>query len=465
MSSVLIVDDEPSICWGLSELLGEDGHEATAVSSAEAALDLPQDSDPDVVLLDVRLPGQDGISAIPQLRKKFGEIPIVVVTAFGDLSTAVRAVEAGAADYLCKPLNADDVSAVVRKALLNAVPRSAEPATPIPVSNGSDLVGASPAMQKVFKQIALAAATDVPVLVIGESGTGKELISRAIHRHSARRGKSFIPVSLPALNSSLIESELFGHEKGAFTGADGERKGLLEAAAGGTVFLDEVGDTPLDMQVKMLRAIEYHEVTPVGGARTRQVDFRIVAATNRPLTELVQEGRFREDLFYRLHVFVIEAPPLRDRRDDIPLLADHFLHRLGGRVQRMTDEAREELLHRPWHGNVRELRNAVEHAAVVARGGIIDVDHLPSANEAFATKSGGGSLNEQIRNWVMRSFSEAHEGAEGGKSLHDRFLAEVEKPLMEAVLRLCDDNQTTAATMLGIHRSTLRQKLRDLGLR
>jgi DNA-binding NtrC family response regulator len=466
MSHVLIVDDEPSICWGLTEVLGEDGHEASAVGSAEAALSFPVERRPDVMLLDVRLPGQDGISAIPQLRERFGDVPIVVVTAFGDLSSAVRAIEAGAVEYLCKPLNADEVSTVVGRALSQRATPSAAVAESgrTLADSATELVGASPAMQRVFKQIALAAVSDVPVLVVGESGTGKELIARAIHRHSDRRSEPFTPVALPALNHGLIESELFGHEKGAFTGADTDRKGLLEASAGGTVFLDEIGDAPLDTQVKLLRAIEYHEITPVGGVRPRRVDFRVIAATHRPLSQLVEDGRFREDLFYRLHVFVIEAPPLDDRRDDIPMLANHFLRRsASGRSLQFAEAAMQDLCGRIWPGNVRELRNAVEHAAATTRSSVIDVEHLPKPLPRPSVGDAGVDLARRIREWAAAEASNFAGSSEGG--LHARLLATVERPFLEAVLEHCEGNQTTAAALLGLHRSTLRQRLRELGLK
>lgn len=467
MSHVLIVDDEPSICWGLQEVLGEDGHEASAVSSAEAALSFPIDRRPDVMLLDVRLPGEDGISAIPRLRERFGEVPIVVVTAFGDLHTAVRAVEAGAVEYLCKPLNADEVSTVVRRALSQSAASAAPVEVDRPVTSAdAELIGASPAMQRVFKQIALAANSNVPVLVVGESGTGKELIARAIHRHSDRRGEAFVPVALPALNAGLIEAELFGHEKGTFTGAESDRKGLLEASARGTVFLDEIGDAPLETQVKLLRAIEYHEITPVGSVRPRYVDFRVIAATHRPLSQLVEQGRFREDLFYRLHVFVIEAPPLNARRDDIPLLARHFLKRFaGGRSLQMTAGAIQSLRDRSWPGNVRELRNAVEHAAAATRSSVIDVEHLPPEFPRPSVPMPRDELARRIQEWTAAEASQSNKGGSPEGGLHARMLATVERPFLQAVLEHCEGNQTTAAALLGLHRSTLRQKLRDLGLK
>ncbi|QDT53561.1 Transcriptional regulatory protein ZraR [Caulifigura coniformis] len=464
---IVIVDDEPSICWALGELLEEEGYTATAVGSAEEALELSTTDDLRLILLDVRLPGIDGISAMPLLRERFGPVPIVVMTAFGDLSTAVRAVESGATDYLCKPLNADDVTSLLGRLLLKerSEPRAATPRRS--VAPEGTLVGQSPAMQKVFKKVALAAATDVPVLITGESGTGKELIARAIHQHGSRRAQPFVPVCLPALNPGLVEAELFGHERGTFTGADANRIGLLEAASGGSMFLDEIGDTPLELQVKLLRTIEYHEVTPVGGVRPRQVDFRVIAATNQPLERLVQQGRFRADLFYRLNVFVIEAPALRDRREDIPLLCDHFLAGIEcGRSSVVSDEAMEELLKRPWNGNVREFRNAIEHAAVLARGGLIAAEHLPAPSEARPDTGDVGRLSRCIVDWTDEAFPEDIDASDAELAdLYSRFLSTVEKPLLEATLEKCGGNQTAAATILGIHRSTLRQKLREAGLK
>ncbi len=329
MSHVLIVDDEPSICWGFRELLTDDGHEVSIASSAEEALDIAAETTPDAVILDVRLPGRDGLSAIKDLRQRIGDVPIIVVTAFGNLQTAVRAVEEGAYDYLSKPFDLEQAAEILRRALRRpAQPRESRDSytqsIDEPAAQGT-LIGSSLAMQAVFKQIALVAASDVPVLITGESGTGKELVAHAIHAHGRRKAAPFVPVCLAALSEGVLESELFGHVRGAFTGADRDRQGLLELADGGTVLLDEIGDVPLPVQVKLLRAIEQREVTPVGHTRPRQVDFRVVAATNRPLAELVAKGEFREDLYYRLGVFHIHLPPLRARTDDIPVLAAHFL--------------------------------------------------------------------------------------------------------------------------------------------
>ena len=323
----------------------------------------------------------DGLTSMREFRDRIGPAPIIVITAFGNLETAVRAMEGGAFDYLVKPFDLDHATTVVKRALEKQKTRDRSADTP--AATGSEtLIGTSAAMQELFKSIALVAPTDVPVLVTGESGTGKELVARAIHRHSGRRGGPFLPICLAALSPSLVEGELFGHLKGSFTGAAQDRKGLLELANGGTVLLDEVGDIPPSLQVKLLRAIEHNEVTPVGDARPRAINLRVIAATNRPLADLMAAGEFREDLFFRLSVFQIHIAPLRDRRDDIPALAEHFLRqsRLPDIAETdLTEDVLEELRSRPWAGNIRELRNTIEHAAIIARGRRIRPEHLPAA--------------------------------------------------------------------------------------
>jgi two-component system nitrogen regulation response regulator GlnG len=326
-------------------------------------------------------------------------------------------------------------------------------------------------MQAVFKQIALVAPSDVPVLITGESGTGKELVAHAIHRHSRRKDAAFVPTCLAALSPGLIESELFGHVRGAFTGAEHARQGLLELADGGTVFLDEIGDVPLPVQVKLLRAIEQHEVTPVGDARPRRTEFRVLAATHRPLAELVARGEFREDLFYRLGVFHIHVPPLRERIEDIPPLARAFLRSAAGDGQApdLSEGALRELSSRRWPGNVRELRNAVERAALVARGGQIEADHFPPAAPTSATgvRCSAEELQRHTANWAAEYLAdEVNRDPSGHASgeLLERFLRVVEPPLLKAALNNCGGNRAAAAKALGIHRATLRQKLRDCGL-
>ena len=463
MSHVLIVDDEPSICWGFQELLAEDGHAVSIAGSAEEAFQIVEDRAPDAVVMDVRLPGQDGISAMTELRTRIGQVPIIVVTAFGDLETAVRALQSGAVEYLSKPFDLEHAARILQRVLGQ---RSSEalPATPLRPERDRALIGSSPAMQRVFKQIALVAPTNAPVLITGESGTGKEQVAQAIHEHSPRKDNPFIPICLGALSEQVIESELFGHVRGAFTGAEFNRTGLLELAQGGTVLLDEIGDIPLRLQVKLLRAIERREVTPVGDPRPKSTDFRVIAATHRSLPQLVASGQFREDLLYRLSVFQIDVPPLRQRVEDIAVLAEYFLGQVAGGTAdlRLTDGAVRELCARDWLGNVRELRNAIEHAAIVARSGEIRPDHLPVPIGLTRTVpvNIADRIRAEIETWVREQLQVEDQTARPD-DLYARFLSLVDPPLLKAVLAASQNNQVSAARLLGMHRSTLRQKLRE----
>ena len=470
MSSILIVDDEPAICWAFREALSDDGHTVRVVASAEEALRVTERGfTPDVVVMDVRLPGIDGLSAMRILRERIGARPVVVITAFGSLDTAVRAIEEGAYDYLIKPFDLEHAVEVLRRALESGRPAAAKDRTPESASSAGAIIGSSPAMQQVFKQIALVATSDVSVLITGETGTGKELVARAIHRHSARREGPFVPVCVPSLNAGLIESELFGHVRGSFTGAAEDRTGLFELASGGTVLLDEIADIPPPLQVKLLRAIEQREVMPVGGGSPKPVNARVLAATNRPLPELVAGGQFREDLYFRLGVFQIALPPLRERGDDILLLAEHFLNLIhpaqAGAPWRLSDDARATLRERDWPGNVRELRNAIEHAAIVARGGELRSLHLPEP-ASFSREPHPLPPGDMAREAIARWASEAAAGLTSADDpqLYERFLQLVEPPVLESVLRSCGGNRAAAAQLLGLHRATLRQKLRRHGL-
>ena len=455
MSRILVVDDEQAICWSFRELLTEEGHEVATASTAEEALRLASSSKFDAVVLDVRLPGMDGLTALPWLREKLGNAPVVVMTAFGDLDTAVKAVEAKAFDYLIKPFDLDQASNVVRRALeASRAPKMIVSSPIVSAAEDGSLIGSSPAMQSLFKAIAMVAAADVPVLVTGESGTGKELVARALHRYGTRRNGPFVPVGLPSLSPTLVEAELFGHAKGAFTGATAERKGVFELASGGTVLLDEIGDASPALQVKLLRAIEHREVTPVGDARPKPVDLRIVAATHRNLPEMVAAGTFREDLYFRLAAFPIRVPALRERLDDLPALALHFLGRCRSGDASLSHDVLKCLRERPWVGNVRELRNAIEHATIMARGGIIRPEHLPQPGVGETRL--GSDLPSAVSAWIQTVGNE--------DDLHARFLADVEPPLLRAVLDRCGGNRAAAAQKLGIDRATLRLKLRRYGL-
>lgn len=470
MSHVLIVDDEPSICWGFREFLADDGHDVSIASSAEEAFRIVADCRPDTVFLDIRLPGIDGLSAMKRLRETIGNVPIVVMTAFGNLETAVRAVKEGAFDYLPKPFDLDQAGELVQRAIeaRQPVDVAATSATSAAGRTAAHtLVGSSAAMQRVFKQIALVSTSDVPVLIMGESGTGKELVARAVHRNSLRQEAAFFPVCLPALSPGVVESELFGHVKGAFTGADMDRTGILESAGGGTVLLDEIGDTTRELQVKLLRALEQQEIARVGDARPRLIDVRIIAATNRQLHELMASGDFREDLFFRLSVFQIHLPALRERREDIPELATHFLQssRVPGCDPRLSDDVLAELQSRTWTGNVRELRNVMEHAAIVSRGEPIRLTHLPAPMPSSGESSSDDDdlLRQRITDWARIQAQATLESAAEG-TVHERFLQIVEPPLLEAVLAHCENNRAAASQLLGIHRTTFRQKLRRYGI-
>ncbi len=459
MPHLLIVDDEQSICWGLAKLASQLGLSAATAATAEEGLELARDQRPDAIVLDVRLPGMDGLSAMRLFRKAAGEIPIVVITAYGELDTAVQAVRNGAFDYLTKPF---DLS-VARRAIERALRRGPAPAAreePGDKDSSSRIVGTSPAMQEVFKRIALVAPSDACVHLRGESGTGKELVARAIHRFSSRAAAPFVAVNIASLSPSLAESELFGHVRGAFTGAEQGRKGLLEQADGGTIFLDEVAEIPMSVQVKLLRALEYGEVLPVGADRPLRSDFRVISATNRDLSERVAGHSFRDDLYFRLITFEIELPPLRKRRGDIPQLIDHFLAMLtaGGGLARpsVPPETMAEIERRPWHGNVRELRNAIEHATILARGGPLLVEHLPPA--AASATSGPGQeclVAMLIRQWAEAQLRDAPEDGD----LYAKFLSLTEPPLLKAALEHCQGQYAAAARRLGLHRTTLRKKL------
>jgi two-component system nitrogen regulation response regulator GlnG len=318
-------------------------------------------------------------------------------------------------------------------------------------------------MQALFRTIALVAPTNVPVLITGESGTGKELVARAIHRHGARRNGPFVPISVPALSPSLVERELFGHIKGSFTGATQDRKGPLELAAGGTVLLDEIGDVPPAVQVKLLRAIEHREITPVGDARPRPIDVRFVAATNRPMAELMASGQFREDLFFRLSVFEVHLPPLRERLDDVPALAEHFLRQARPSCGDLSldPEVVRALQARSWTGNVRELRNAIEYAAIVARGQPIRSEHLPAPARAPSGDelARADDLGAQLAAWSHREAGRLRELPDA-PALYECFLERTEPHFLRAVLSACGNNRAQAARVLGIHRATLREKLK-----
>jgi two-component system nitrogen regulation response regulator GlnG len=464
MSHILIVDDEEAVCWALKKALGKLGHSVGVASSAEEAFRLAAKQLPDAIILDVRLPGLDGLSALGQLQELSKDAPIIVVTAFGNLGTAVRAVEGGAFDYLAKPFDLDQALDTVARALrwrtLQQTPTEPPPAES--VVPPEEIVGASPAMQTVFKRIALVAPREACVLITGESGTGKELVARAVHRYSSRRERAFLPVHVAALNPNLVESELFGHVKGAFTGAAQARPGLLTLADGGTVFLDELADIPLPVQVKLLRVLEHNDVTPVGSNQPNPLNIRILAATHQDLERKIGDGTFRHDLFFRLNVFQIHLPPLRERRDDIVPLAEHFLRRFDARLLPLPSATVQYLLQQPWFGNVRELRNALEHAVIVARGGPLLAEHFPASSGMHTAATPKEQLAAAVLHWLHERIGAA--GSRAPANLYDELLRSIEPPLLEDLMRRLQGNRVLAAQWLGLNRATVRKKLTEYGL-
>ncbi|MEN2746426.1 nitrogen regulation protein NR(I) [Sphingomonas sp. T9W2] len=465
---ILVVDDDAAIRTVVAQALRREGHDVQSVGTlgqlrAELRAGLPA-----VLVTDVVLPDGDGLEMAASLATEYPDLPIIVLSARNTLTTAVRATEAGAFDYLPKPFDLDTLALAVRGALARRAGAADE--QPVEALDSSlPLIGRSPAMQDVYRIIARVVATDLTVLVTGESGTGKELVARAIHDLGRRRRAPFIALNMAAIPRELIEAELFGHERGAFTGAAQRSAGKFEQAAGGTLFLDEIGDMPMEAQTRLLRVLQSGEFTSVGGARVIRADVRIVAATNKTLAAQVQSGQFREDLFYRLNVVPIALPPLRERRQDISLLARHFLDqaaRDGLPRKSLTAEALALLEGHDWPGNVRELENLMRRVAVLGRDAVIEAAELRGGlGEATGRPAAlpDTDLDEAVRAWVRRIAREEPAALDNG-TLYDRLISDVERPLIEAMLDRHANNQLRAAKAMGLNRNTLRKRLDDLGI-
>jgi DNA-binding NtrC family response regulator len=439
--AVLVVDDEFSVRDSLSRWLRKDGFDATPAESAEAALALSRTTHFDAAVVDIRMPGMDGLDLQTALRALDPDLAVIVITAYASVDSAVRALKDGAFDYVTKPVDPGELTHLLRRAVEKrrlAEENSHLRRTIDDLVSVDMMVGNSPPIRKVMELVRHVAPTDATVMVVGESGTGKELIARAIHANSPRRYRPIIAVNCGAIPESLLESELFGHEKGAFTGATSRRRGKLEMADGGTLFLDEVGCISSKTQVELLRVLEEKSFTRVGGHETVNVDFRVICATNENLEAAVRAGKFREDFFYRINVFTIEAPPLRSRREDIPLLARHFLERFARQMDRkiteISPEAMRRLTEHDWPGNVRELCNAIERAMVVGTPPAIRPDDLPVAARRSAAPAESDSLED------------------------------VEKRHVRSVLERTNWNITQAATILQVDRVTVYNKIRKFGL-
>ena len=444
---ILIVDDEPAIQSALRGVLEDEGYRVTAVGSGAEAIGVVADEVPDVVFLDIWMPGLDGLETLAQLKRVRPEAAVVMISGHATIETAVKATRLGAYDFIEKPLSLDKTLVTVTRALEHIRLESENQSLREKLDERSQLIGETGVMRALRDQIAMAAPTNGRVLIHGENGSGKELVARAIHAHSARRERAFVEVNCAAIPEELIESELFGHERGAFPGAHARRRGRFELADGGTIFLDEVGDMSFKTQAKVLRALEEQSFERIGGKDTVKVDVRVIAASNRNLEALIRDGRFREDLFYRLNVIPIEVPPLRARAEDIPLLVDHFIRTFssenGKRVKTLSGEALAYFLTYDWPGNVRELRNMVERLVIMAPRAVIEAEDLPVPLRPKEGWGEGGEARE-------RTLREARDG--------------FERAYILAELRANDWNVTRASERLGIERSHLYRKIKAYGI-
>ena len=452
---ILVVDDDEAIAWTMARILAASDRKITNAPSAEEALKRAHEIPFDLVFLDIRLPGQDGLAILQALKSLTNNAPIVVMTGHGTLQTAVKAVEEGAFDYLTKPFDLDQALACADRALARRRTAPLFTANSIPAAELPELTGTCPLMQEVFKRIALASVSSATVMITGESGTGKELVARAIHRHGPRKNEPFVPVHVAALNPNLVESELFGHEKGAFTNATHASQGLLSLAGKGTLFLDEIAEIPLPVQVKLLRVLEQGTFHAVGSTRELRLEARVLAATHQDLVQRCAENQFRQDLLFRLNVFGIHLPPLRDRGADIKILAESIATSIDARCPPLSEATLQALTSRMWTGNVRELRNALEHAVILARGGPILPGHLPPPVKAEIGSA--DSLRRAVHQWLDQAIGSEPEP----RDLWERFVGATEPAIIEEVLRRVGGNRLHAAQWLGINRSTLRRKLAD----
>lgn len=458
--NVWLVDDDASIRWVLERALKQGGMVPTAFEQADSALSALRRSRPDVLMTDIRMPGRSGLELLAEIRDSQPELPVIVMTAHSDLDSAVAAYQGGAFEYLPKPFDIDQAVDLVRRA---ANQKKLPEDTSADSRRIPEMLGQAPAMQEVFRAIGRLSRSSMTVLINGESGTGKELVARALHRHSPRANKPFIALNTSAFTADLLESELFGHEKGSFTGADAQRRGRFEQADGGTLFLDEIGDMSPQLQTRLLRVLAEGEFYRVGGQTPVRVDVRVIAATHQDLSERVKQGLFREDLLHRLNVIRIEVPPLRARRDDIPELLHFYLGsaatELGVEAKILTKEAEAALVAYDWPGNVRQLVNTCRRLTVTAPGREIKVADIPAD---LGGAPNAASLQEewsrQLTAWAEKRL------ASGGSPLLDDAMPEFERTLIRVALRKTEGGRQEAAKLLGWGRNTLTRKLKELGM-
>ena len=471
-ATILVADDDRAIRTVLTQALGRQGHVVRTTGNAATLWQWVKEGEGDLVITDVVMPDENGLDLIPRIKKLRPHLRILVMSAQNTLLTAVKATERGAFEYLPKPFDLRELISVVDRAL--SEPSGAGAKARLAAADSEEqlpLIGRSQAMQEIYRVLARLMPTDLTVMIYGESGTGKELAARALHDYGKRRRGPFVAVNMAAIPRELIESELFGHEKGAFTGATVRSSGRFEQAAGGTLFLDEIGDMPLEAQTRLLRVLQEGEYTTVGGRTPIRADVRIIAATHRDLRQMVRQGLFREDLYYRLSVVPIRLPPLRERSEDIAELVRHFFGEIqdeGLSPKALDGEAMEALKAYPWPGNVRELENLVRRLAVLYSQETIDRGVIESElSEGKAAERAVAAPAESLSGAVehhLRSYFAAHEDGLPASGLYDRILREIERPLIELSLSATRGNQIRAAKLLGLNRNTLRKKIRDLDI-
>ncbi|WP_018078260.1 nitrogen regulation protein NR(I) [Thiobacillus denitrificans] len=458
-SCVWIIDDDRSIRWVLEKALLREDIPCMTFSSASDALRELERSQPGAVLSDIRMPGVSGLELLQTLRERLPKVPVIVMTAYSDLDSAVAAFQGGAFEYLPKPFDVDQALDLVRRALAENASRDVPASSDAPVP---EILGQAPAMQEVFRAIGRLSQSHATVLITGESGSGKELVARALHRHSPRASGPFIALNTAAIPRDLLESELFGHERGAFTGAAAQRRGRFEQADGGTLFLDEIGDMPAELQTRLLRVLSDGQFYRVGGHSPIKVNVRVIAATHQDLEVRVREGLFREDLFHRLNVIRLRLPPLRERREDIPLLVRHFMQKsareLGVEVKGVSEAALKTLLNLPWSGNVRQLENVSHYLTVMAPGQVVEAGDLPADLMQ-------GMVVQSDSDWLQGLATEAGARlARGEAAILDELTQAYEKTLIEVALRHTGGRRIEAAHLLGWGRNTLTRKIHELGM-
>ncbi len=474
VGTILVADDDHGIRTVLDQALGRANYTVRSTGNAATLYNWVLEGAGDLVLTDVVMPDENGLDLLPRLKKIRPELPVIVMSAQNTLLTAIKATERGAYDYLPKPFDLKELLQVVERAL--SKPKKVRSKTELEEQDEDTkipLIGRSPAMQEIYRVLARLMGTDLTVMITGESGTGKELVARALHEYGKRKNGPFVPINMAAIPKELIESELFGHEKGAFTGAETRAVGRFEQAQGGTLFLDEIGDMPLEAQTRLLRVLQQGEYTTVGGRTAMKTDVRIIAATNRDLRQFVRQGLFREDLFYRLNVVPLRLPPLRERTEDVPDLVRHFLALAQEEqefpVKSIDTEAMELLKKHKWPGNVRELENLVQRLVALYSEEVIDakvvaMELQPISNTQVADSvPNDESLSDAVERHIAKYFA-AHPGNLPPPGLYERVLRELERPLITLSLDATNGNQIRTADLLGLNRNTLRKKIRELDI-